>query len=162
MARVYSLEFENQSITTAGGDRDLFYVAPGDDKDVKVLGWTLSQFSDVGDAAEEILRLRLIRGHTTVGSGGTAYTAANVARVEPGDSNPSFVARHNDTTIASAGTAVNLWSGGFNIRVGEIFWLPQECQWTVTQTEGSVVLRLMAGPADDVTMSGTFFVMEMG
>ena len=159
MGRVYTVEFENQTITTAGGDRDLFYVAPADDKPVKILGWKFVQFSDVGDTAEEILRVRMIRGHTSVGSGGSAATPRPLIH---SDTAAGCTARVNDTTIASAGTAVNLESGGFNIRAGEQVFLPQEYRPQVTQAQGSIVLRLMAGPADDVTMSGTLWIEEEG
>lgn len=157
--RMSTVEFEAQTITNAGGDRDLFYIAPADDKPCVIWGWYFCQFSDVGDAAEEMLRLRLIRGHTTVGSGGAAATPGMLL---PGDTAAGYTARTNDTTIASAGTAVNLISGGFNIRSGEIFWLPERVRPHVTQAQGSIVLRLMAAPTDDVTLSGTLFVEEQG
>lgn len=161
--RLYALEFEAQTITNAGGDRDLFYVAPADDKPIVIVGWDFSQFSDVADAAEEILRLRVIRGHTTVGSGGTAFTNSAVYRKNPSDADPGFTARHNDTTIASAGTAFNAGSHGFNIRVAPApFFLPESLWIPCTQAQGSVVLRLMAAPADDLTMSGTLWLYEQG
>jgi hypothetical protein len=161
--RLYALEFEAQSVTNAGGDRDLFYVAPADDKPIIVIGWDFAQFSDLKDAEEEVLRLRLIRGHTTVGSGGTAFTNSAVYRQNPSDADAGFTARHNDTTIASSGTTFNGWSGGYNIRVAPApFFLPERCWVPCTQVQGSVVLRLMAGPADDITMSGTLWVIEQG
>ena len=157
MRNIYTINFENVSITNAAGDQELFYIAPADDRPVIVLGWELAQFSDVGDAAEEILRLRLIRGHTTVGSGGSSATPAALNRR---GSAAGATCRVNDTTIASAGTAVNLWSGGFNIRAPQPYILPPEYRPSVDQTQGSIVLRLMAGPADDVTMSGTLWFEE--
>lgn len=161
--RIYTLEFESQTITNAGGDRDFFYVAPADDKPIIIIGWDLAQFSDLSDAQEEVIRLRLIRGHTTVGSGGTAFTNSALYRKQPTDADAGFTARHNDTTIASAGTAFNAWSGGYNIRVAPSpYFLPEKLWVPCTQVQGSVVLRLMAGPTDDITMSGTLWVMELG
>lgn len=161
--RIYALEFENQTISNAGGDRELFYIAPADDRPIWVMGWDFAQFSDLQDAAEEVLRLRLIRGHTTVGSGGTAFTNSAVYRKNPTDADAGFTARHNDTTLASAGTAFNAWSGGYNIRISPSpYFLPEKLWVPCTQVQGSVVLRLMAAPADDVVMSGTLWVMEGG
>lgn len=158
MPRLYTISFEAQTITNAGGDRDLFYVAPADDKPCRVIGWDLAQTSDLGDAAEEVLRLSLIRGHTTVGSGGSSTTPADV---ELPALAASATGRTNDTTIASAGTAVTLYSGGYNIRVAPCpFFLPERLWVPVTQAEGSVVLRLNAAPTDDLTMSGTLWFLE--
>lgn len=161
MGRVYSVEFENVTIAgTSVGDQDLFYIAPADDKPCKILGIFLSQISDVGDAAEEILRLRLIRGHATVGSGGSAATPRPL---NPSDTAAAFTARTNDTTLASAGTAVNIHSDAFNIRTGWMFLPPPELRPEVSQAAGvTMVLRLMAGGADPVTMSGTMYVEEAG
>jgi hypothetical protein len=160
--RIYTLEFENQSITNAGGDRDLFYVAPADDKPIKIIGWHLAQFSDVKDAEEEVLRLRIIRGHATVGSGGTPFTNSALYRQNPSDVDAVFTARHNDTTIASAGTAFVERSFGYNVRIPMDIILPERLWIPCTQVQGSVVMRLMAGPVDDLTMSGSLFVMEEG
>jgi hypothetical protein len=156
--RIYTVEFENVSITNAAGDQDLFYIAPADDIPVAIHALYLDQISDVGDAQEEVLRYRIIRGHTTVGSGGAAATARSIG---PGDSGASFTARTNDTTIASAGTAVNIHSGGFNVRVGLPLVFPVEHRPVVSQAQGSIVVRLMAGPADDLTMSGTLYLEEL-
>jgi len=161
--RIYVIEFEAQTISNAGGDRDLFYLAPADDKPIKVIGWDLSQFSDLGDAGEEVMRLRWIRGHSTVGSGGSAVTASTVYRANPTDPDPSFTARTNDTTIASAGTTFNAYSGGYNIRVSPSpYFLPERLWMPCTQAQSSLVMRLMAGPTDDLTMSGSVWVMEEG
>lgn len=156
--RLYTVEFENVSVTTAAGDQELFYIAPVTNIPVMVHALYIDQISDVGDAQEEVLRYRIIRGHTTVSSGGAS---ASPRPLKAGDSAASFTARTNDTTIASAGTAVNLHSGGFNVRVGlPLIWTP-ETRPVVSAAQGSIVVRLMAGPADDLTMSGTLYVEEL-
>jgi hypothetical protein len=110
--RVYTVSFENVAVTAA---QDFFEVSPADDHPVVLLGLNIDQFSDVGDAAEEILRYKIIRGHATSGSGGSAATPRPQ---DPGDAAASFAAEVNNTTIASAGTAVDLHAGAFNIRSG--------------------------------------------
>lgn len=155
MRGIYTVEFENVSVTAA---QDLFELTPAANKAITIVGLELSQSSDVGDAAEEILRYRIIRGHATSGSAGSAPTPAPL---DPNGSAASFTAEANNTTIASAGTPINLHSGTFNIRSGLFLWLPPECVWKCTNTQTLVVVRLMAAPADALSMSGTVYVHEL-
>ncbi len=154
--RIYTVEFEAQAVTAAV---DLFELTPADDKPVEILGLFLGQSSDTGDAAEEILRYRVIRGHTTGGSGGAAPTPRPVKRT---DAAAGFAAETLNTTIASAGTGVNLHSDVFNVRSGLQLWLPDTLEWDATQGDTTIVVRLMAAPADSLTMSGTLYVRELG
>lgn len=158
MGRVYTVEFENVSVTNSGGDADLFEIAPADDKPCKVIALFLDQISDVGDAAEEILRYRVIRGHTTSSNG----SSTTPRPLNPSDTAAGFSAETYGTTIAADGTAINLHSGAFNIRTGLQIVLPPNMSWQVSQGQGLLVVRLMAAPADDVTMSGTLYVEEEG
>ena len=157
MSRIYTVEFENVAVTAS---QDFFSIAAVADKPIEIVGLVLAQFSDIGDAAEEILRYRIIRGHDTVGSGGTAPTPrpCRVTNAAAG-----FTARVNDTTIASAGTAVNLFSDAFNIRTGVTHWFPPGCEpsTAATATNEFMVVRLLSTPTDSLSMSGTLFVREM-
>jgi hypothetical protein len=156
MPRLYTVEFEAVAVTA---QVDFFELTPADDKPVEVYGLFLSQSSDVADAAEEILRYRVIRGHTTGGSGGAAPVPRPLDR---SGAAAGFAAETNNTTIASVGTTHNLHSGTFNIRVGEALWLPEGSEWGASQTDTTLVVRLMAAPADSLTMSGTIYVRECG
>jgi len=157
--RVYTVEFENITIAAASGDIDFFEITPGDDHPCKIIAMTLDQISDVGDAAEEMIRFRVIRGHTTSGSGGATATPRPLNRSAVA---ATFTAETNNTTVASVGTVHNLHSGAFNIRVGLPLILTPEMYWEVSQTDVTMVVRLMAAVADDVTMSGTLYVLEEG
>jgi hypothetical protein len=154
--RVYTVEFEGVSVTAAV---DLFEITPADDKPIEIVGIFVAQSSDVGDAAAEILRYRVIRGHTTGGSGGAAPTPRPLNRsgVAAG-----FAAETCNTTIASLGSAVNLHSDAFHIASGLALWLPEGCEWEASQGDTTIVVRLMAAPADALTMSGTLYVVEQG
>lgn len=155
MGQVYTVGFENVAVTAA---QDFFEITPADDRRCKILALFLSQSSDVGDAAEEMLRVRVIRGHTTSGSGGSAGVA------EPLDARyaaAGFASEINNTTIASAGTVDNLHNEAFNIRAGLALILTPEMQWTVDQGQLTLVVRLMAAPADSLSMSGTIYVEEI-
>ena len=155
MARVYSVSFEAVAVTAA---QDLFEITPADDHPVVLLGMTIDQSSDVGDAAEEMLRYMIIRGCATSGSGGSAPTPRPL---DPGDAAAGFGAKVNNTTIASGGTAVNLVAGAFNIRSGlAVFW-PPEMTPMCNQGQTTIVVRLMAAPADSLTMSGTLYIGEL-
>ena len=154
MGRMYTVEFENVAVTAA---QDFFEILPAANKPCVIHALYLSQYSDVKDAEEEILRVRIIRGHTTSGSGGAAPTP------RPADSNSTaagFTAETNNTTIASAGTPVNLHSDYFNIRVGMQLIFTPEMRPRV-QNANLLVVRLLAAPADSLSMSGTLYVEEL-
>lgn len=156
MSRLYAVTFQAVAITAV---QDLFEITPGDDKPVALHGVFLSQYTDLGDAAEEILRWSVVRGHTTGGSGGSAPTPAplnphnTVAAV--------FGAEVNNTTVASAGTTTTLHADGFNIRSGLAHWWTPETRPKASQANTTIVVRLVAAPADSVTVDGTLYVEEL-
>jgi len=162
MGRIYYHTFENASITNANGDYDLFYIAPADDKPVALWELELYVISELGDAAEEWLRLQVIRGFTSVGSGGTSVTLSATPRQNLADADPAVTLRYNDSTVATTGTTQILWGGGMNVRAGlDKVWLPETRPWC-TQGQSSILVRLMAAVTDDVTMSGTLTFEEFG
>lgn len=154
MPGFYSVQFENVAVTAA---QDFFEVTPADDKPVKILGLFLSQSSDVGDAAEEMLRIQIIRGHTTSGSGGTQPTPVPI---HPNDAAAGFACDVNNTTIASVGTTALLHSEAFNIRSSLQLWWTPETAPIANQGNTTILVRLMAAPADSLSMSGTLYVEE--
>jgi len=154
--RVYTVEFEGVAVTAAV---DFFQLTPADDKPIEIIGVFLGQSSDLGDAASEILRYRVIRGHATTGSGGASPTPRPLNR---SGAAAGFTAMTNNTTVATAGTAINLHSDVFHIAAGLPLWLPEGCEWEASQTDTLIVVRLMAAPTDSLTMSGTLYVVEQG
>lgn len=154
MPRTYTVSFEGVAVTAA---QDFFEVQPADDKPCRITGIFLSQSSDVGDAAEELLRIEVIRGHTTSGSGGGTPVEEPL---EPNDAAAGFVSETNNTTIASAGTTSILHAQTFNIRSGLELFLPPGAQPKANQGNTTMVVRLMAAPTDSLTMSGTLYVEE--
>jgi len=154
--RVYTVEFEGVAVTAAV---DFFQLTPADDKPIEIIGVFLGQSSDLGDAASEILRYRVIRGHATTGSGGASPTPRPLNR---SGAAAGFTAMTNNTTVATAGTAINLHSDVFHIAAGLPLWLPEGCEWEASQADTLIVVRLMAAPTDSLTMSGTLYVVEQG
>ena len=157
MPRTYTVEFEAQTIATASGDYDLFEIAPADDKPCEIVAFELGQSSELGDAQEEQLRLRVIRGHATSGNG----TSTTPRPVSPADSAAGFAAETVGSGIATTGTPINLLSTTMNVRAGYTWGpVPYGMGFWCSQTEGLIVVRLMAAAADDLTMSGTLTVVE--
>lgn len=155
MARSYAITFENVAVAAA---QDLFEVNPAADRPVEIVACYLSQSTELSDAAEEQLRLSIVRGHSTSGSGGTAATPVPLS---PLDVAAGATAEVNNTTIASAGTAVTLHAETFNVRAGWVYVPDAESRPTASDTQGTLVVRLLAAPADSVTMGGTLIIREL-
>lgn len=149
---------DNITFTNAGGDADLFSIDPAAEKPTAIKSVVIKSVSEVTEAQEEWVRIKIIRGHATVGSGGAAVTARPL---DPGDAAYSGSIRANDTTIASAGTAVDLWSDGYNVRIGyELFRAPEDWFWTTGAN--FIVVRLMSTVVDDVSLMATMDIVEIG
>lgn len=158
MSRLYSINFENVAVTAA---QDFFDIAPATNKPIVLHGCWISQSTEVGDAQEEFLRLKIIYGLATVGSGGGAFTPVPL---NPADTAAGMTARINDTTVAvvGAGTTSVIWAESFNERVGWV-WLPTpEMRPVITAAQTRVVVTMLSTPADSVTMNGTLIVEELG
>lgn len=151
----YNVSSENVAVTAI---QDLCELRPADDRPILLHGFQIGQSSDVGDAAEEMLRVEVRRGHTTSGSGGSAPTPAPL---DPASPAAAFAAEVNNTTIASGGTTVLLWAGTVNVRTGELILFPPELLIKARESNTTLVVRLLAAPADSLSMSCTFFVEEL-
>ncbi len=155
MGRLYSVEFSKVEVSL---DSDLFELTPADDKPIAIHAVFLAQSSDLADAAEEILNFKILRGHTTSGSGGSSSTPAPL---NPIDTAAGFTCEVNNTTIATVGTVVDLHSGSWNIRTGLQLVLPPDQRRYATEANTTIIVRLMEDLADAVTMSGTCYVEEL-
>lgn len=155
LGRNYTVSFTATAATAAV---DLFELTPADDKPVLVYGLFIGQSSDPGDAQAEQTAFRVIRGHTTSGSGGSAPTPAPVNHATAS----GFTAEVLNTTAATAGTTVDLHADVINWQAGYQVWLPEGSEWGATQANTTLVIRLAAAPADSLTVSGTLYVTEMG
>jgi hypothetical protein len=160
IGRAYVVEFHNVSISA---QQDLFYVKPAADKICVIEALYLSNVggaADAGDAQEELYRMEIIRlpATVTVGSGGGSMTPNPTAT---NDAAAGFTARINDTTVATTnGTALNLHSDGWNVRVPYVWMPPPEHRLLIANAQ-AVVVRLVTTPADAVTCNGTLIVREL-
>lgn len=153
--RTYSVAFNAVAVTAA---QDLWEITPADDKPVEIVGIEIGQYSDAGDAQDELLGLQIIRGFTTSGTGGTAPTPVPMS---PNSSAAGFTAEVNNTTLANTGTTTTLHSTAFNVRAGYVQWFPIDARPAANQGNTTIVVRLTA-PADSLTMNGTLWVRELG
>lgn len=154
--RIYTVPIS--AVASPAAIFDVWELRPADDKPLEIIGLFIGQTSDVGDAASENLALRVIRGFTTSGSGGSAPTPSPLNR---SDAAAGFTAETMNTTVATTGTTVDLHSDSFNTQAGYYLWLPEGCEWELSQADTSLVIRLSA-PADAITISGNVYVREQG
>lgn len=164
MSRIYPVPF-NGTITASGTDTDIWSFQAGDDKPIRIVGFVLGQISEVGDTAEEGLRITVKRlpATWTVGSGGNSVTATAPMGASA-DTAWSFTARTNDTTVGtSSGTVQVLDEFGWNERNTPYeHWYPDpEARPGAVQGQG-LVIRCETTLADDMTFSGCAFVEEIG
>lgn len=163
LGRAYVVEFHNITLTNAGGNQDLFYIKPAADKICLIEAVYLSNVgvaADAGDAQEELLRVEMIRlpATVTVGSEGASMTPNPLAT---NDAAAGFTARTNDKVVATtSGTAVNLHSDGWNIRVPYVYMPPPEHRAIVANAQ-AIVFRLESTLTDDVVCNGTMIVREL-
>lgn len=162
MSRIYAVPYTG-TLTTAGGNTDIWSFAAAANKPITLRGFTLGQTSEIGDAMEENVRVTVTRlpATFTVGSGGSAVTAA----ATPGASTDTvwgFTARANDTTVATtSGTAQVLDEIGWNLRNSPYeHWYPDERFCPGAFNTQGLVVRLESTLLDDITFTGVAWIQE--
>lgn len=159
MGRMYSGVFKSQAVTAVG---DLFELLAPSDAILVIHEWGLSQSTEVGDAAEEMLVLTTNRGVGAVtSSNGTTVTTQPIA---DGDPATGGTLERNATNQMAAGSGtletdleVHVW----NIRV------PYQRTYTpetrpIISPGNRWTLELETNPADSITMSGYIIFEEIG
>jgi len=155
MSGIYTVPFSSVAVTA---QQDFFEITAHATKQCVLLGFGVSQSSDVGDAAEEGLSLIVKSGQTTSGSGGTTPTPT------PNDgagAAAGFTAEVNNTTKASAGTILTHYSYNWNVRVGMDVILPEQMQ-LIFGAGRRLTIELATTPADSLTVSGYAVIQEIG
>ena len=152
---VYGAEFDAVAISTAV---DLFHVTVATDRPVEVMGMHLFQTTDLGDAAEEVIRIALVRAVTGGGTGGTAETEYVYSNAAAGTTNTAAVLTVN-TTVSTGGTIID--HIGWNVRI-PLIWEPiPELRPKFSAAEDPFVFRLLAAPADAITCTGVLLWTEI-
>jgi len=150
MGRRYSVSFTDVAVTT---QQDLFQL------EAKIvpailLGCTISQSSDVGDAEAEGLSI-LIRKFTDVVTNDVAEV-----KLDAGDSNANSNLAINETIELVTGTET-IHSEVWNIALPFVY-LPIPEMRPVIQIDNGVAVNLNTTPTDSITISGTLYFEEMG
>lgn len=154
MGRIYSATFSGTAFTAAV---DAFEIVAPADSAVILHELTLSQGTELGDAAEEQLLILVRTGLTSSGSGGTAFTPIPRSL---GDAAFGGTCEFMNTTQASGGTIVNHHSEYWNIRVPyQKIWTPETR--VILSPSARLVVTLPA-PTDSVTAGGTLVFEEIG
>jgi hypothetical protein len=153
MGRVYSAIFDAVAVSVA---QDLFEIAPPATTGILIHGLVIGQNTDYGDAQAEGLRILLIRGATTTGSGGATITP-NPAT--PGEAAASSTVKRNNTTAATGGSPLTIHADCFNVQAGYQFWWTPETRLGCAPSS-RIVVNLPAAPIDAITMSATLYYEE--
>lgn len=158
MSRIYSLTMS--SALTA--QTDLFELVAGADTVIRILEYSVGQYTDVGDAEEEMLVIREIKGIGSITSGSGGATGV-IEKLDEGDSASSASAEVYNSTLAVAGsgTLKVIRAMPMNIRAGLVLIFPEETQAVISGGD-SWILRLNTTPADSLTIEATVLFEELG
>jgi len=159
---MYSITFEEVAVTVA---QDLFEITVSDTSNFTIIhSISISQSSDAGDSASEMLKILCYRTPNSSGSGGSAVTASPM---EVGDSaySSGSVLRNNTTQASILGSQL-LYSDTFNILEGFYKqFAPNERLIIPTANDLAsnfrFILALNTAPADSLTMSCTIVLEEL-
>lgn len=156
MGRIYTVTLAPTAIAVT--TTDLVAVLAGTQVPIGIRSMRIGQTSDFGDAQDEVVQMKLVRGNTTAGSGGSTFTPL----LKNGKSAAvSFTARVGDTTAASAGTAVTPFNCWFNVRAGYDMTYTDDQMVKSDNTTGYIVLRFVAAPVDSLTIGAELDVEEL-
>jgi len=152
MGFIYSAPLDAAAVTLA---TDIFHFTVGAGRPVVLHMMELGQTTDLGDAAEEVLRIGLYRA-VTGGSGGTALT--EVAYTDTENPAVEVAVLGNNSTASTAGTLLQVIS--WNIRIPtQWIWTPEmRPEFALSSVNA---FRLLSAPTDSVTCSGTLVWEEL-
>lgn len=141
-----------QAISTAV---DLFHITIADDKPFYLLGLDICQTTDLGDANEEVLRLGFYSG-VTGGGAGAALTEAALSDAHGATISTAVVGQGAAST---GGTLRKVFY--WNIRQAGPVWIATpETVIRVGQGGSACAIRLLAAPADSITVSAEITFAE--
>lgn len=152
--RMYSITISG--VASPAAAFDLFEISPATNKPVRIRRIRIAQTSEP-TTEEEQLALTVIRGHTTSGSGGD--TTPDGGPLSSSDTAAGYTAETMNTTIASAGTAINLVEDAWNIRAGlDLAFAPEEAPECIN---GVLLVVRSGAPTDAVTIRATLWIEEL-
>lgn len=149
------------TITNAGGDVDLIEISPASNKPVKLRRFLIGQTSEVGDTAEEGLRISIILLPATLTSGSGGSTVTKTYPSSASGAASATIEANNTTVATTSGTAATLYELAWNVRATptEFVWYDDAFMPRVVNGEG-LVIRLQTTAADDITAVWTAELIE--
>jgi len=150
--RMYAVVFEEVAVTAV---QDFFEINAPADSAVVLHSCVITQSSDFGDAASEMLSVLIHRGSTS-GSGGSTPTPTPLSL---GDAAFGGTTEANNTAQSTEGTF--LWAESFNIQVG-LHYFPTPDMQIVISPSDRLIIELQTAPTDSLTMSGVAIIEELG
>jgi len=156
MGRFYSLPLTPTAVTVAVDLAELLTAAT---HVACIHAILLGQWTELGDAAEEQLRLAFKSGQTTSGTGGNTGVTP-IPRLL-GDAAHGMTVESFNTTKASAGTIVQHGLWPWNVRQEFEKWFTPETRiWIPPSTRAT--LELVNSPADSITIGGEILIEIIG
>ena len=149
------------TITNAGGDTDLIEISPASNKPVKLRRFIIGQTSEVGDAAEENLRISIILLPATFTSGSGGGTVTKTYPSSASGAASATIEANNTTIATTSGTAATLYELAWNVRnvPTEFVFYDDAFMPRVANAEG-LVIRLQTTAADDISAVWTAELIE--
>ena len=139
---------------------DIFEIIPFTAKPVMLLGWEFGQLSEVGDAQEEWLDLRL-RYYNTVGTTGTGGSTPTARATTPNSSNFAGTVKIGNTTKYTGGTPFEMARVAWNVRQ-TCLYIPLVEERIVADVAKPLVLDIVVAPADIITgIKGRIVIGEL-
>ncbi len=147
------------AVTSVSAALDLVEVLTGSGHICVIDVISLSQWSELGDAQEEMLKIAFKTGQTTSGSGGNTGVTPIPRLI--GDAAHGMTVESFNTTKASAGTIVEhgLWQWNVREEKEKIF-LPKYPIVIPPSTRGT--LELVDAPADAISIGGEILLTVIG
>lgn len=152
---IFTAVFEAVAVTAA---QDMFELVAGAATRVRIREIKIGQYSDFGDAQAEQLSVKLVRGDTVAGSGGSAATPQNLMGHSAAPAATSTV-NVNNTTVANT-SGKTLVADVWNVAAGWWYYPPEE-EMIVLEKGQRLCVRTSA-PADSLTCNATIVFEEMG
>ena len=144
---MYCATIDALAFTTA---TDIFEITVTSDAPIYIARLHLCQTTDLGDAAEEVLRIGVYTG-ATAGSTGTSLTENPWNRADLPSVTAAIVA--NRGTASTGGTLKDII--GWNIRIPlDYIYTPDDAP-RVDSGEDVMTYKLLSAPTDSITISGS-------
>jgi hypothetical protein len=157
---VYTASIDAISVGTA--EQDLFELTAPADAAVELISIRLGQESEEGDAAAEMLAIKIVRGEgsVTAGSGGTALTPSPLHKQQPATG--TGVDRNNTTKMAvGTGSLVVMVAESWNLQIPYLYQ-PAPDERIIVSPSDLLTVEMAEVSADALTLSGTLTFRDIG